>query len=58
MNKLQYYIHLLLHSRIKVFLPLLICIICSLLHNDISNISMCEEVKKDNENKNGQFDYF
>lgn len=50
MNKLQYYSHTLLHSKMKVFLPLFICIICSLLHNDISNISMCEEVKKDNEN--------
>lgn len=48
--KLQYISHLLLHSKIKVFLPLLICIICSLLHNDLSNISLCEEVKNNNEN--------
>lgn len=50
MIRLQYYSHILLHSKIKVFLPLLICIICSLLHNDVSNISLCEEAKKDNEN--------
>lgn len=49
MNRLQYYSHILLYSKIKVFLPLLICISYSFLHNDLFHVSLCEEVKNNNE---------
>lgn len=49
LNKLQYKIHLILHSRIRLFLPLIICISYSFLHNDLFHTSLCEEVKNNNE---------
>lgn len=49
MDKIYYNAHLLLQSKIKIFLPIIICISYSFLHNDLSHISLCEEVKNNNE---------